>query len=47
MASRISKTPLVQLQRQFAAQAAPAAKKAAATEAIEVRATQTLSEQLF
>ncbi len=41
MASRIAKTPLVQFQRQLAAQAAPAAtiKKAAASEGIEVRVT--------
>ena len=41
MASRIAKTPLVQFQRQLAAQAAPAAtiKKSAASEGIEVRVT--------
>ena len=38
MASRIAKTPLLQFQRQLAAQASPAAiKKPAASEGIEVR----------
>ena len=37
MASRIAKTPLVQIQRQFAAQASPALKKSTpSSDAIEV-----------
>ncbi len=38
MASRIAKTPLVQIQRQFAAQASPALKKSSSSsDDIEVR----------
>lgn len=48
MASRIAKTPLVQFQRQLAAQAAPAAaiKKSAASEGIEVRVIYVTQSQM-